>query len=50
MLNSSPLTPSISIVVASNAVVSSAFEVKAVLLTGVRSCDVGLSKQANGLG
>ncbi len=50
MLNSSPLTPSISIVVASNAVVSSAFEVKAVLLTEVRSCDVGLSKQADGLG
>ncbi len=35
---------------ASNAVVSSAIEVKAVLLTEVRSCDVGLSKQAEGLG
>ncbi len=35
---------------ASNALVSSAFEVKAVLLTEVRSCDVGLSKLAKGLG
>ncbi len=50
VLNFSPLTPRISIMVASNAVVPSANEVKTVLLTEVRSCNVGLSKQAEGLG